>query len=348
MNTQSVSQAQRASIQGRVVISVPWSWKFEDPPEWSNTVVLRRRSDWGLSRLSAMRLAGSALLDLVTSVRRGDHVVLATLGPRAGLYAAAARLKGPASVAVFDFLYSPRGAPAVLRWLLRSCVDTFVVIRRGDAQMLARRFGVPITSVRFVPWAVGDSEVFDMQTSDGDYLYAAGWAHRDWEMLIRALRRYPVPAILAPGGQLPDEDLPEGITIIDMPAPDKGREIAAHSKVVAVLLKDCEYAAGPLVLLDALAMGKPVIVSDANGNRDYVRPGVTGLSVPPGDDAALSEAIRRAWADPGLRSELSGAARTAAREFNARAMWSALLSAVLGQAPARDDVSNGVGPIDRG
>jgi len=41
-------------------------------------------------------------------------------------------------------------------------------------------------------------------------------------------------------------------------------------------------------------LGKPVIASDTLGVREYVEHGRTGLVVPPGDPAALREAI--AWA----------------------------------------------------
>lgn len=196
--------------------------------------------------------------------------------------------------------------------------------------MLSREYGVSIGRVHFVPWSVGDPSVFSAPTMDGDYLYAAGWAHRDWDTLLAALERTPVPAILAPGRPIPTDALPAGVSVIDMPPPEEGRALAADSRAVVVLLKDCDYAAGPLVLLDALAMGKPVIASDVNGNRDYVQPDVTALTVPPQDAEALSDALGRLWDNPDLRDELSAAARAAAASFTPRRMWTVLVSATEG------------------
>jgi glycosyltransferase involved in cell wall biosynthesis len=40
-----------------------------------------------------------------------------------------------------------------------------------------------------------------------------------------------------------------------------------------------------------MALAKPVVATDVGGNRELIKPGVTGLLVPPGDPAAVAEAI---------------------------------------------------------
>ncbi len=47
----------------------------------------------------------------------------------------------------------------------------------------------------------------------------------------------------------------------------------------------------PLSILEAMAMGKPVIASEAEGNTEAIVDGVTGLTVPRQNPAALAEAI---------------------------------------------------------
>ena len=51
-------------------------------------------------------------------------------------------------------------------------------------------------------------------------------------------------------------------------------------------------------VIEASAMGKPVIASDIGGPRELVRDGETGLLVPPSDDAALAGAMLRLIEDP--------------------------------------------------
>ena len=72
----------------------------------------------------------------------------------------------------------------------------------------------------------------------------------------------------------------------------------------------------PKVLAEAAACGRPVITTDVPGCRDAILPGVTGLLVPPQDAKALSVAIERLIADPGMRLAMGAAARRfAEREY---------------------------------
>jgi glycosyltransferase involved in cell wall biosynthesis len=68
----------------------------------------------------------------------------------------------------------------------------------------------------------------------------------------------------------------------------------------------------PNVLLEAMAAGKPVVASRVAGIPDVVTDEVNGLLVPPGDPAALAEALRRLAAEPALRARLGEAARRTA------------------------------------
>jgi len=63
------------------------------------------------------------------------------------------------------------------------------------------------------------------------------------------------------------------------------------------------------VLLEAGACGKPVVASNVGGIPDVVVEGVTGLLVPPGDPAALSDAVLRLMREPKLIIKMGEAAR---------------------------------------
>jgi glycosyltransferase involved in cell wall biosynthesis len=72
----------------------------------------------------------------------------------------------------------------------------------------------------------------------------------------------------------------------------------------------------PKALLEAAACGRPIVAADMPGTREIVRPGETGLLVPPGDVAALAGAIAALAADPARRSALGQAGRALVeREF---------------------------------
>jgi glycosyltransferase involved in cell wall biosynthesis len=65
----------------------------------------------------------------------------------------------------------------------------------------------------------------------------------------------------------------------------------------------------PNVVLEAAASGIPVVTTIATGSRDSVVPEVTGLLIPPGYPAAISEAVLKLLGDPARRRRMGVAAR---------------------------------------
>jgi glycosyltransferase involved in cell wall biosynthesis len=63
------------------------------------------------------------------------------------------------------------------------------------------------------------------------------------------------------------------------------------------------------VLLESMAAGIPVVATRVGGNPEVVQEGVTGLLVPPCDDAALAGAIIRILQDPELARRFGAAGR---------------------------------------
>ena len=71
----------------------------------------------------------------------------------------------------------------------------------------------------------------------------------------------------------------------------------------------------PHTVVEALAVGTPVLAMEAGGVAEVVRDGVNGLLVAPGDTAALGDAVRRYFADDGLRERLRSAAAGSVAEY---------------------------------
>jgi glycosyltransferase involved in cell wall biosynthesis len=63
----------------------------------------------------------------------------------------------------------------------------------------------------------------------------------------------------------------------------------------------------PLVILEAMAAGKPVVATNIPGTSDAVQDGVDGLLAPPGDAAGMAAAIERVLLDAGLAARLAAA-----------------------------------------
>ena len=71
-----------------------------------------------------------------------------------------------------------------------------------------------------------------------------------------------------------------------------------------------------LTVIEANALGVPVVATDAPGLRDSVRDGETGFLVPAGDVAAFADRIGRLLDDDALAARMSRAATAWARTFD--------------------------------
>jgi glycosyltransferase involved in cell wall biosynthesis len=99
----------------------------------------------------------------------------------------------------------------------------------------------------------------------------------------------------------------------------------------------------PRAMLEAAACGRPIVASDVAGCRQFVRPDVEGLLVPPGDAGALADALATLAADGELRLRAGAAARRkVVREFTetalrtrTREIYQAAYRAVRAQTPVR-------------
>jgi glycosyltransferase involved in cell wall biosynthesis len=76
----------------------------------------------------------------------------------------------------------------------------------------------------------------------------------------------------------------------------------------------------PAVLKEAMACGLPVVASAISGVEEVVRQGSEGLLVPPGDPAALAQAIRFFAADRERGLEFGGRGRERSGEFRPERM----------------------------
>ncbi len=140
---------------------------------------------------------------------------------------------------------------------------------------------------------------------------------KDQEVVLRALGMVRTPVRLVLAGVEPGS-----------PIAARAREVAApHAVVCLPFTADVTPLYGLLEvallpsriegfsqsLLEAMALGKPVIASAAGGNFDLVRHEVDGLLVAPLDPTAWATAITRVLGDATLAERLGRAASETAR-----------------------------------
>jgi glycosyltransferase involved in cell wall biosynthesis len=76
------------------------------------------------------------------------------------------------------------------------------------------------------------------------------------------------------------------------------------------------YEGYPVAIMEALAVGLPVVATEVGGVRDAVRDDVEGLLVPPGRPDLLARALEDLARDPERRARMAAAARARGRQYD--------------------------------
>ena len=107
--------------------------------------------------------------------------------------------------------------------------------------------------------------------------------------------------------------------------------------VTDLMVLPSEYEGMPMVILEALAMGVPVVATDVGNNRDVLERSGGGVVVPVGDVGALRRAVQQMLAEPPSPSALRAAME---RHFQLGPMAEAYYRAFTG-AETPDEVRGG-------
>lgn len=197
-----------------------------------------------------------------------------------------------------------------MRWCFAS-VALCICSARPECDYYATVFGWPKRKLAYVPFHT-DPAFLDVATEvpqSGGYAVAAGRTFRDYETLLAAFEGLDYPLVIV-GYRVPaGRPIPPSVTVHhELPLPELTALIAGSSLVI-LPLQERAISIGQSVLLQAMAMAKPVVVSRVNGTVDYIDDGETGMFVRPGDADALGDTVRVLASGAALRARLGNAAR---------------------------------------
>ncbi|GAJ30538.1 glycosyltransferase [Acidomonas methanolica] len=140
--------------------------------------------------------------------------------------------------------------------------------------------------------------------------------HRDWPVLAAAMTRLPEAELrVASRSREASRAFHEAPRARLVSARDNGAlmELYDSSDIVVVPLQPNRHASGITVIEEAFLRGIAVVATDVGGLRDYFDDQAVRY-VPPGDPAALAEAIEALAADAGLRREMALAGQQRIRD----------------------------------
>ena len=302
-------------------LSIRHNLEWSRPPAWARTVGA------GLKRgLEGAGGYGGDFATVLASLRTIDRadVVLSTVdtvGIPLMLLARARAVRRP-------FVYVAVGLPERLVRLRSRRMErlyagalgrasAIVAYSEAEVEVLARWLrerGVE-TRVEFVPFGV-DVEAFRPTglRADLDVVSVGADPHRDFELLTAAARTLPDARILivTTGDRARSlRDRPANVTVeIDLPFDDMQRRLE-RARVVALPVRDNTYSGATTVLLQAMALAKPVVVTRtaavAAGYR--LEDGDNVLLVAPGDTAGFGRALASLLDDDAAGRQLGSSAR---------------------------------------
>ena len=240
----------------------------------------------------------------------GEHLglllsmVTASVGPRRPHLMLAHHLTSKRKERLTSSLRGPRGATRI------------VVHSQRQLELIVAELGIPEHKMALVPYHADTDFWHPMPVREEALVVAAGREHRDYATLAAALGELPVAVFIAAGSAYSPQSTtstwpatwPPNFSV-EVADYRRLRDLYARASVVVVPLVETDFQAGITVVLEAMAMGKAVVVTDTSGRSEAVEHGRTGLVVPNGDAAAMKTAVQGLLDRPEERARLGANAR---------------------------------------
>lgn len=232
-------------------------------------------------------------------------------------------------IVLLGFIYTARRSSfysklriAYYRLVLSNCA-LVICHSRLELQRYANLFPGSAQSFVFIPFggyvygwdqeSVNNAEKFERRAFR---IFSAGRSGRDYQTLALAADGESFDVTLASDSREAVGDIveKENLRILrDCYGGKYLHELRSCDAVVIPLAVE-NISAGQMVIVQAMAYGKPVVVTRTPTIEDYISHEREGLMVRPGDAEDLRRAINRLRDDPSLYSRLRKAARAAYEE----------------------------------
>lgn len=153
--------------------------------------------------------------------------------------------------------------------------------------------------------------------SDGRPIILILARRKDQPVVLRGLAALERPVVVACVGVEADAELlaagrsvPERHRVVYVPFTDHP---LAFCRLATISALPSRIEGLSISLLETMALGLPVVASDAGGNPDLITSGETGLLVPPLDSVAWARALSRVLDDRALKERLARGGRDLVR-----------------------------------
>ena len=254
-------------------------------------------------------------LELITIIKhrnKYDVVINASIrnGQLFSLFRSIFRIRKPKHIILELMLDEEKNS---IRWKIKkmiqkaafSSVDLVFVSSTGETVTYSERLKIPKERFRFLPFHTNVIEPQKMNHSD-NYIFSAGKTGRDYGTLADAVRDINQKVIIVSDKiSVKNVTFPSNVEVFfDIPY-QKYLDLLYRCLLVVVPLKKLVKSTGQVAILEAMALGKPVIATRTTGTEDYLQSGLNGILVPVGDSEALRNAINSLINDNDLYKNFS-------------------------------------------
>lgn len=275
-------------------------------------------------------LAYSAFKSLAARIKQQsliDYVCVETDVEIIGCLLAKIVYKKNIPIILLGFIYTPRKSSLLrlFRWmyyrLLLSKTDAVICYSKHESLILPDLFRLKNTlfaSMLFGGKLNIPKELVVKNGGEPGYIVSAGRSGRDYNLLCEAVRSLPVKLHIICDSRraLEGVDIPQNVTVLDDCHGKKYIEELAGADMVILPLRDSNLSSGQMVLLDAMALGKVVIITKTLTTIEYGEHLKTCYFVEPDSVAELQRAIEVCY-EPSVIDSVGAGARQRYQDFHA-------------------------------
>lgn len=211
-------------------------------------------------------------------------------------------------------------------------VDLVLALSQASADLLVEH-GLPAERIQVLhqPYPVSQVEPADPEQVDPDRIVFAGWLipKKGIHVLLAAmpdvLARLPrarLQVLGMPGTEQDEARIRDALRTPELAARvtmlgkvSHGELLSRLRKAAVVAIPEQWHNMSPVIMVEAMAVGRPVVATRAGGIPEFMVEGVTGLLSEMGSSRSLADGLVRVLSDPARGARMGHAARERALEL---------------------------------
>jgi glycosyltransferase involved in cell wall biosynthesis len=239
--------------------------------------------------------------------------------------------------------FSPKWLFVIKAIKIYQRLDKIITPSQAEADALQQELNLPSGKIQALHFCVDTKFFSEAKESypsiQGEYIFSQGLASRDYPTLIRAMQELKhiechISAVSAWDqnstnfGGLP---IPDNVIIKQYDHPHIIREALAKSRfsVIPIYPDVGMWCTGATSVLQAQAMGKPIVVTKLAGIAEYLQDRETGFLIKGENHKHMAETIALLWENPMKAKKMGRCGQTWVRENFSFGQWMNKMSQLL-------------------